>query len=113
MTRMVVMKAALIGDRTVPYIKKKTISWNMGNKVSFFYYCKMSNNEKVVVSQPKAGGPSAPAGQNPAAPEEKTFFQKFGGLIIQIIFFWLVMKTISGGKISLYITRAHDSHVIY
>jgi hypothetical protein len=50
----------------------------------------------------KAAAQAGTSGQ-PQQAENKSFFAKYGGSIIQMIFFWIVMKAISGGKISKYI----------
>lgn len=57
----------------------------------------MAGDNKVAAAQPAAA--AATDGANGEQPvQEKTFIQKYGGSIAQMIFFWLLMKVISGGK---------------
>lgn len=51
-------------------------------------------DNKAATTQPVAASPASGA----ATQENKSFLQKYGGQIAQMIFFWLVMKTITGGK---------------
>lgn len=48
----------------------------------------MSDNKNLATTPPATG-------ENPE--QKKSFMQKYGGSIVQMIFFWLVMKTVTGG----------------
>ncbi|CAO3609523.1 unnamed protein product [Mucor fragilis] len=48
----------------------------------------MSDNKNLATSPPATG-------ENPE--QKKSFMQRYGGSIVQMIFFWLVMKTVTGG----------------
>ncbi|CAO0800969.1 unnamed protein product [Mucor circinelloides] len=48
----------------------------------------MSDNKNLATTPPATG-------ENPE--KKKSFMQKYGGSIVQMIFFWLVMKTVTGG----------------
>lgn len=56
----------------------------------------MAGDNKVAAAQPAAATTAGANGEQPV--QEKTFIQKYGGSIAQMIFFWLLMKVISGGK---------------
>ncbi|KAI7904476.1 cleft lip and palate transmembrane protein 1-domain-containing protein [Cokeromyces recurvatus] len=50
----------------------------------------MSDNKQAVASS--SGNPSPEGNQ-----QEKGFFKKYGGQIVQMIFFWMIMRAITGG----------------
>ena len=49
----------------------------------------MPGNKNLVTSRPETG-------ENPE--QKKSFIQKYGGSIVQMVFFWLIMKAVTGGK---------------
>lgn len=57
----------------------------------------MPESKNLATSRPETG-------ENPE--QKKSFIQKYGGSIVQMIFFWLVMKTVTGGNLR---TNIHQS----
>lgn len=59
----------------------------------------MAGDKKVATAQPAAGSADAgAAGAQGQPPQEKTFWQKYGGSVTQMILFWLVMRVVQGGN---------------
>lgn len=64
----------------------------------------MSDNKNLATSPPATG-------ENPE--QKKSFMQRYGGSIVQMIFFWLVMKTVTGGWYSLHFWMTAKSNPIW
>lgn len=62
----------------------------------------MPGENKVANPQPVVSGEGStatgPANGNP--PQQKSFFQKYAGSVIQMIIIWVAMRAISNGKFS-------------
>lgn len=64
----------------------------------------MPGSKNLATSQPETG-------ENPE--QKKSFIQKYGGSIVQMIFFWLIMKAVTGGKLRTNIHRSSFNQTVF